>query len=618
MLNKFPLWKYIIIMLTVTLACIYAIPNFYPDDPAVQISGSSSSTAIESLIVTKATNALQEAGIKFKPPQVNEKNILIRFIDDADQLKGKAILAKALGNDYLIALNLAPTTPEWLVNIGASPMKLGLDLRGGVHFLLEVDMEKAVEQRIDVYVSEIKTKLREEKLRFRKVESLVDGSIKIKFTDVTLRDKADSLLRKAYKEFTFKQIDEEEFYIKLHLTESMLDEIQAYALDQNLTTLRNRVNELGVAEPLVQRQGTNRIVVELPGIQDTALAKRIIGATATLEFRLEAKADELGARTESFEFRDPSRLPRTARIEKDIIITGNSVANAATGYDESGMPEVNITLDSKGGKMMNRTTRNAVKRRMAVLFIEHKSQNKVVEIDGKLVTTQEKYVEKHIISLATIQTALGNRFRITGLNNPQESSELALLLRAGSLAAPIYFVEERTVGPSLGQENIDMGITSVQIGMLLVVIFMLIYYRVFGLFANIALAINLVMLIAVMSILSATLTLPGIAGIVLTIGMAVDANVLIFSRIKEEMNNGVPIQSAIHAGYERAFETIFDANITTLLVAVILFAVGTGPVKGFAITLSIGILTSMFTAVTVTRAMVNLTYGRRNIKKLLI
>lgn len=619
MLNKFPLWKYILIVLVLALSSIYAVPNLYPDEPAVQISGANSSTKVEPLLLKKVSQTLQKAGVDFISPQINDKNILVRFPDDTSQLKGKSALAKALGDDYLVALNLAPTTPDWLVNIGATPMKLGLDLRGGVHFLMEVDMDKAVEQRTDVYVSEIKALLRTEKLRYRTVEALKDGSIQVKFTDAAVRDNADDLLSSTYKEFLSDQVESDGvFFIRLKLTDSTLRTIKDYAIQQNLTTLRNRVNELGVAEPLVQKQGQNRIVVELPGIQDTALAKRIIGATANLEFRLEALPDELDARTETFDFRDPGTTPRNARIEKDIIITGGSVSNAAAGYDENGMPEVNITLDSKGGKLMNRVTRNAVKRSMAVLFIEHKSRSKSVEENGVLVSKQEKYVEKKIISLATIQTALGNRFRITGLDNPQESSELALLLRAGSLAAPIYFVEERTVGPSLGQENIDMGITSVKIGMLLVVVFMLIAYRVFGLFANLALAINVVMLVAVMSILSATLTLPGIAGIVLTIGMAVDANVLIYARIKEELKNGVPAQSAIHAGYERAFGTIFDSNITTLLVAVILFAVGTGPIKGFAITLSIGILTSMFTAIVVTRAMVNLTYGRRHVKQLMI
>jgi len=501
--------------------------------------------------------------------------------------------------------------------MAATPMKLGLDLRGGVHFLLEVDMAEAVKQRMAVYVSEIRNKLREEKLRYRNINNEEDGSLRIKFSKQDVRDEAMPLLRKDYREFLIRDSEEDgSFYLSLSLDESTLREIEDYAIKQNLTTLRNRVNELGVAEPLVQRQGRNRIVVELPGIQDTALAKRIIGATANLEFRLEAETDELSSRTEMFTFRDKRKAGRTARLEKNLIITGNSVSNAATGYDENGQPEVNITLDAKGGKLMNRATRDNVGRAMAVLFIEHKTRTRYKEVDGELVAESTKYVEKGLISLATIQSALGNRFRITGLDNPGESSELALLLRAGSLAAPIYFVEERTVGPSLGQENIDLGVKSVQIGLLLVVIFMLLYYRAFGLFANVALCVNMVLLISVMSMLSATLTLPGIAGIVLTVGMAVDANVLIFARIKEELKNGMPVQSAIHAGYERAFQTIFDANITTLLVAVILFAVGTGPVKGFAVTLSIGIVTSMFTSIVLTRAMVNLTYGRRNIKKL--
>ena len=468
-----------------------------------------------------------------------------------------------------------------------------------------------------VYVSEIRNRLREEKLRYRAISNQDDGSLLVKFVSAEVRDKAVDQLRSDYREFVISDSKEDgAFFLSMVLDKKTLHEIEDYAIKQNLTTLRNRVNELGVAEPLVQRQGRNRIVVELPGIQDTALAKRIIGATANLEFRLEAEVDELSSRTEVFKFRDKRKAGRTASLERNLIITGSSVSNASTGYDESGRAEVNITLDAKGGKLMNRATRDNVGRSMAVLFIEHKTRTRYVEVDGELVPETTKYVEKGIISLATIQSALGNRFRITGMDSPQESSELALLLRAGSLAAPIYFVEERTVGPSLGQENIDLGVKSVQIGLLLVLAFMLIYYRVFGIFANIALCANMVLLISVMSMLSATLTLPGIAGIVLTVGMAVDANVLIFSRIKEELANGLPVQSAIHAGYERAFQTIFDANITTLLVAVILFAVGTGPVKGFAVTLSIGIVTSMFTAIVVTRAMANMVYGRRNVKKL--
>lgn len=617
MLNQYPLWKYLLILIVLVLGGIYAAPNLYPDDPAIQLSGASSSTPVDAAVIKHVSRALEKENVKFKTPEINERNALIRFHSSEDQLRGKAVVTQALGDNYLVALNLAPTTPDWLVSMGASPMKLGLDLRGGVHFLLEVDMVEAVKQRMAVYVSEIRNKLRVEKLRYRNISHQQDGSLRIKFSQQSVRDKAVTTLRKDYREFFITDSTEDgAYYLTLKLDESTLREIEDYAIKQNLTTLRNRVNELGVAEPLVQRQGRNRIVVELPGIQDTALAKRIIGATANLEFRLEATSDELASRTEVFSFRDEAKAGRTARLEKDLIITGNSVSNAATGYDENGQPEVNITLDAKGGKLMNRATRDNVGRSMAVLFIEHKTRTRYREVDGELVPETTKYVEKGIISLATIQSALGNRFRITGLDSPQESSELALLLRAGSLAAPIYFVEERTVGPSLGQENIDLGVKSVQIGLLLVVVFMLLYYRVFGLFANLALTMNLLLLVAAMSMLSATLTLPGIAGIVLTIGIAVDSNVLIFARIKEELKNGMPIQSAIHAGYERAFATIFDANITTLLVAVILFAVGTGPVKGFAVTLSIGILTSMFTAVVGTRALVNLTYGRRQVKKL--
>lgn len=618
MLNRYPLWKYLLILFIMVLGGIYAAPNLYPDDPALQISGASSGTPIDQSLLSRATQALDEAGIDYGKAELTDKNALIRFTDGETQLKAKAAVTRVLGDDYLIALNLAPTTPEWLVDLGASPMKLGLDLRGGVHFLMEVDMVKAVAQRQDVYVSEIKNLLREKKVRWRLVEHQGD-SIDVKFAKEELRDQAVSLLRSEYNEFLVSSEERDgDYFISLKLQEAKLREIEDYAIKQNLTTLRNRVNELGVAEPLVQRQGRNRIVVELPGIQDTALAKRIIGATANLEFRLEAKPDELGSRTEEFEFRDKNTRPSTAIVEKDIIITGSSVANAAASFDENGQPQVNITLDSKGGKLMNRVTANAVKRRMAVLFIEHKTRSRFKEVNGELVQERQKYVEKSIISLATIQTALGNRFRITGLDNPQESSELALLLRAGSLAAPVYFVEERTVGPSLGQENIDLGVKSVKIGMAAVLLFMLLYYRVFGVFANIALALNMILLVAVMSILSATLTLPGIAGIVLTVGMAVDANVLIFERIKEELKNGLPVQSAIHAGYGRAFETILDANITTLLVAVILFAVGTGPVKGFAVTLSIGILTSMYTAIVGTRAMANIIYGRRRVQKIWI
>jgi preprotein translocase subunit SecD len=618
MLNRYPLWKNILILLAICFGVIYALPNLYPDDYALQISGSRSSTTIDDRLVKRAERALEKAGIVYRDVEFSEKNGMLRFNSGEEQLAAKSIVQSAVGDDYLVALNLASTTPEWLSSIGAGPMKLGLDLRGGVHFLLEVDTDKALAQRLDVYASEIKIKLREEeKIRYRGVTVEDVQSLLLKFSNEEARSKASSFIRGEYLEF--QRRDEEQgkyFYIRLTLSEAKIKEISDYAVKQNLTTLRNRVNELGVAEPLVQRQGGNRIVVELPGVQDTAAAKRIIGKNANLEFRLEAKPDAGRASSIELSFRD--NINRKALLEKTLIVKGDNVSNASASFDENGMPQVNITLDSVGGSMMGRTTRKSIKRRMAVVFIEQKGTTIKKMVDGVEVTERKNKEVRSIISLATIQSAFGASFRITGLDSMGESSELALLLRAGSLAAPMYFVEERTVGPSLGQQNIDAGLLSVQIGFGLVLLFMLVYYRVFGIVANIALAVNMVLLLAFMSILSATLTLPGIAGIVLTVGMAVDANVLIYARIKEELVNGLPAQSAIHAGYGRAFVTIFDANITTLLVALILFAVGTGPVKGFAVTLSIGILTSMFTAIVVTRAIVNLIYGSRNVKTLSI
>ncbi|MBV1786770.1 protein translocase subunit SecD [Marinobacterium sp. D7] len=615
MLNRYPLWKNLLIICVLLVAGLYAAPNLYPEDYAVQVSGTREAYTVDSVLMNRLEQDLTQAGVAFKSAELNEGTGQIRFADSDAQLRAKDLISKTLGTNYVVALNLAATTPDWLTSVGAGPMKLGLDLRGGVHFLLEVDMAQAVGQRLDVYVSDIKTKLREERLRYREVEHLEDGRLSVRFADAQVRDQAQELLRTNFPEFLVDTADEGgDNFLYINLTEQTIREIEDYAVKQNLTTLRNRVNELGVAEPLVQRQGRNRIVVQLPGIQDAAAAKRIIGKTANLEFRLEAKPDASRVTTETYDFRNEPG--RKATLEKDIIITGSNVANAQASFDENGQPQVNITLDGKGGQMMSRVTRNAIQRRMAVLFVEHKSRIVQQSVDGENVEKRIPYTEKGIISLATIQSTLGNSFRITGLDSSQESSELALLLRAGALAAPIYFVEERTVGPSMGAENIAMGVTSVQIGFALVLAFMLLYYRVFGLLANIALTLNLVLLVSVMSILSATLTLPGIAGIVLTVGMAVDANVLIFERIKEELKNGLPPQSAIHAGFGRAYATILDANITTLLAAVILFAMGTGPVKGFAVTLSVGILTSMFTAILVTRGLVNLVYGGRKLNKL--
>jgi preprotein translocase subunit SecD len=538
--------------------------------------------------------------------------------DREQQLPAKRVIQSALGVEYIVALNLAPTTPEWLANMGASPMKLGLDLSGGVHFLLEVNTEQAVAKRMETMVREVRSAMREEKLRYKSVKLVDKKTIVSIFNSEEDRDSGNSILRKNFREVS-RQLSEENglFVIRSELLESSIREIEDYALNQNLTTLRNRVNELGVSEPIVQRQGRNRVVVELPGVQDTAEAKRIIGKTANLEFRLEAAQGALSR--EKFEFSDPARLPRDAYLERSIVITGDHVSDAKSEFDENGMPQVGISLDSDGGARMHRASRKNIGRRLGVLFIEYKTRMKDgVDENGEQVQVPERYVEKKIISLATIQSALGVSFRITGLDSPREASELALLLRAGALAAPMYFVEERTIGPSLGAENVALGIKSVTIGMVLVLSFMLVYYKVFGIFANIALSLNLVILVAAMSILGATLTLPGIAGIVLTVGMAVDANVLIFSRIKEELANGLPLQSAIKAGYDRAFVSIIDANLTTLIVAVILYAIGSGPVQGFAVTLSIGILTSMFTAIVGTRALVNLVFGGRNINKVWI
>ncbi|GAB2587983.1 protein translocase subunit SecD [Nitrincola alkalisediminis] len=616
MLNRYPLWKNLLILLVLVVAGIYAAPNLFPEDYAVQISGSRAVHQVDENVMSNAVRALESDGITFKSSELENGAGMLRFSDGDTQLRARATLARALGENFVVAMNLAPTTPDWLTAIGAGPMKLGLDLRGGVHFLMEVDTVQAVSQRLEVYASDIRTTLREQRIRYRSVDlDESSGQLAARFADQESRDQALSRLRRDYSEFTFEstQVDDA-FFLYVTLNEQTVREIEDYAIQQNLTTLRNRVNELGVAEPLVQRQGRNRIVVQLPGVQDAAAAKRVIGQTANLEFRLEATSDASRAATEVFEFRnDPNRR---GTLERDIIITGSSVANANATFDENGMPQVSITLDARGGQMMSRVTRNAIQRRMAVVFVEHKTRTVIERVDGESVERRIPYTEKHLISLATIQSVLGNSFRITGLDSPRESSELALLLRAGALAAPIYFVEERTIGPSLGAANIEMGITSVKIGFALVLIFMILFYRAFGLIANIALTLNLVLMIAVMSLMSATLTLPGIAGIVLTVGMAVDANVLIFERIKEELRRGTPVQSAIHSGFSQAFSTILDANVTTFIAAIILFAMGTGPVKGFAVTLSVGIVTSMFAALVITRALVNLAYGGRKVQKL--
>ena len=619
MLNRYPLWKNLFITLIVAMGFYYAAPNLYAPDPALQIGGSSGAQGINERLMERASAALLEAGIGHFGEEVQDsgKTGLIRLQSREQQLKAQAILQRTLGDGYIVALNLAPTTPDWLVSGGAQPMKLGLDLSGGVHFKLEVDVNAATDRKLEQYENGIKRRLREERIRGR--IALEGTRIGMTFRSVQDREAARAEVRDLYPELLLDRVDEDMPQLFAEVTETTIAEVVEYAVAQNLTTLRNRVNELGVSEPLVQRQGKNRIVVELPGIQDTAEAKRILGKVANLEFRLVAEANAPISERQRFDYRGETRQGMTEWLERDIIITGERVSNAAASFDQNGQPNVQITLDGEGGMLMSRATRANVKRRMGVLFIERKYRTRYeTDENGETVVIRDPYDEKKVLTAPVIQSALGAQFQITGLDSPAESSELALMLRAGALAAPISFVEERTVGPSLGAENIELGVKSLQLGLALVVLFMMVYYRIFGVIAVVALTANLVLLVAVMSLLSATLTLPGIAGIVLTVGMAVDANVLIFARIREELAAGTSNQLAIHSGFERAVTTILDANITTLIVAIILYAVGTGPIKGFAVTLSVGIITSMFTAIMGTRALVNLSYGGRRVERLSI
>ena len=619
MLNRYPLWKNLFITLIVAMGFYYAAPNLYAPDPALQIGGSSGAQGINERLMERASEALSEAGIGHFGEEVQDsgKTGLIRLESREQQLKAQAILQRALGDGYIVALNLAPTTPDWLVSGGAQPMKLGLDLSGGVHFKLEVDVNAATDRKLEQYENGIKRRLREERIRGR--IALEGTRIGMTFRSVEDREAARAEVRDLYPELLLDRVDEDIPQLFAEVMETTIAEVVEYAVAQNLTTLRNRVNELGVSEPLVQRQGKNRIVVELPGIQDTAEAKRILGKVANLEFRLVAEANAPISERQRFDYRGETRQGMTEWLERDIIITGERVSNAAASFDQNGQPNVQITLDGEGGMLMSRATRANVKRRMGVLFIERKYRTRYeTDENGETVVIRDPYDEKKVLTAPVIQSALGAQFQITGLDSPAESSELALMLRAGALAAPISFVEERTVGPSLGAENIELGVKSLQLGLALVVLFMMVYYRIFGVIAVVALTANLVLLVAVMSLLSATLTLPGIAGIVLTVGMAVDANVLIFARIREELVAGTSNQQAIHSGFERAVTTILDANITTLIVAIILYAVGTGPIKGFAVTLSVGIITSMFTAIMGTRALVNLSYGGRRVERLSI
>jgi len=625
-INQYPLWKYLLIILVFVVGILYAVPNLYGEDPALQVS---SVRGVEVTLTTQQTvrTVLDKEKISYKSIALEDEKLLVRFSDTETQLKAKDLVKKELGNDYIVALNLAPRTPKWLLAINGLPMYLGLDLRGGVHFLMEVDVDAAIAQSEERYISDFRAKLRESKIRYTRIDhhqakpgASGSSGIEIQFNSRDVMAVAEDVLGKEYPDLKIESHDKDNnFYLMVTMTEREKSDVRKLALKQNITTLRNRVNELGVAEPVIQQQGTNRIVVQLPGVQDTARAKEILGATATLEFHL---ADETHDVQDAVQGRVPAgfklykkRGGGFALLKNRVMLTGDYIIDASSGIDQqSGGPAVFITLDGKGASIFSKVTGENIKKLMAVVFIENKTETH--EVDGKAVKTKHKVEE--VINIARIQDQLSKRFMITGLDSTRESRDLALLLRAGALAAPIDIVEERTVGPSLGQDNIDQGTRSVVIGFVLVLVFMLVNYRGFGVFANLALLFNVVIIVAVLSMLQATLTLPGIAGIVLTVGMAVDANVLIYERIREEIRNGNSPQASIHTGYERAVATIADANITTLIAAIILFGFGSGPIKGFAITLSIGIITSMFTAIMGTRALVNIIYGGKRIDKLSI
>ena len=603
---RFQVWKTLLVLFIVSFGIVFSLPNIFPPDPSVQITTSSVNDGFSDEFLNNLEENINRSGLNSKSFEKNEKSILIRTNSYRDQLELKDYLQDELNENFIVALNLAANTPNWLKSINAKPMKLGLDLRGGVNFLMEVDTDLLIETKLESAAAVLRNNLREERIK-TDLFKLSSEEIQVVLKDENSAEDLEEIINEIGSlDFELKQ----PLTYLLSFSNEEIEQTIDYAVLQNLTTLRNRVNELGVSEPVVQREGEKRISVQLPGIQDTAEAKKIIGKTANLEFRLEAKDNALASRTDSFLYRDLQ-----TRLDKKVIISGDRVSDASVGFDENGFPQVNISLDSDGGAQMHRATRNNVGTRMAVLFVEKKSS--AGQVGG--VVSVENYYEKRVISLATIQSALANQFRITGLDSPAEASELALLLRAGALAAPMNFVEEGTIGPSLGADNIELGINSLILGLSLVLIFMIFYYKVFGLLANLAVVLNLILIASIMSILSATLTLPGIAGIVLTIGMAVDANVLIFSRIREELKRNIKPLEAISSGYDRALITIVDANLTTLIVALILYIVGTGPVQGFAITLSVGILTSMFTAILFTRMLVFFIYGKRkNLEKIWI
>jgi len=618
MLNKYPLWKNLLVVAVLVLGLFYALPNLFGQDPAIAISGLRGAQVDETL-QKRVASALEQAGVAVKSMERKEGRLLVRFSSTTDQQKSQHVIAKVLGENYSYALTMAANVPEWLTAMGGEPMNLGLDLRGGIHVLIDVDMDAALRDKLEAYTGDIRTTLRKHRIRYLTVKAEKLG-IDVKFKDAATRDKAQEVLAEEFRNLGVEAVDADgAFYVRMTMPPAEVRATKRFALQQNITTIRNRVNALGVAEPLVQQQGERRIVVELPGVQDPTQVKNILGATATLEYRL------VDTEHDAFEAKETGKIPPGSRLykvredgrpillKKRVIVTGNQITDAASGFDQrTGSPMVTVSLDSKGARRMRNVTTENVGKPMAVVFKETRVVGR--DAQGKPIKRQ---VEE-VISVANILEPFGRRFQTTGLDSPQEAHELALLLRAGALAAPIDIVEERTIGPSLGADNIRQGFISVVIGLLAVMVFMVGYYKVFGLFANAALVANLVLIVAILSLLQATLTLPGIAGIVLTVGMAVDANVLIYERIREELRVGSTPQAAIHAGYEKAFSTIMDANITTLIAAVVLFSIGSGPVKGFAVTLAIGIVTSMFTAIVGTRALVNLVYGGKRVKKLAI
>lgn len=611
-MNKFPAWKYALLIVALGLGAIYALPNLFGDDPSVQIS-STRGFELPTEFPGEVEQVLDGASLNFKAIDFTPQRLLVRFDSTDLQARAADALRERLGDEYVVALNLAPATPDSLRAVSAEPMVLGLDLQGGVHFLMEVDMDAAREQQLERFVSDIRLVLRNAGLRYRSVR--VDrNDIVAELRSPEDRQEANRIIARDLPELTLDNRDgSETFNIQAQIDETVLQELQQNALQQNITTLRNRVNELGVSEPIIQQQGASRIVVQLPGVQDTAEAKRVLGSTATVEYR---GVDE---QNDPYEAQRTGRVPAQSRLYFDrqgepillsrtVIASGDNLVGAAAGFDQqSGQPNVVVTLDGVGARRMLEHTTENVGNRMAVVFIEHRPE--VEMVDGEEVRTTRRVEE--VISAAVTREPFGRRFQTTGLGTATEATQLAMLLRAGALAAPMQIIEERTVGPSLGQDNIDQGFQSVIIGFALVLVVMAVFYKAFGLIANVALTTNLVLIVALLSMLGATLTLPGIAGIVLTVGMAVDANVLIFERIKEELRLGNTPQTAIRAGYEKAFSTIADANVTTLIAAIVLFMFGTGPVKGFAVTLSLGIVTSMFTAILGTRAVVNLIYGNR-------